>query len=569
MVDASSTSRNLDAPRGLAVFVRLVPLAAAVFALSATIAGCVTSPGPSVVPEARQEPAWALKAIFGTDHPDVTRVVNHDHSNRSLHVGLSTPNFHVLGHDPLLSPYYGTTAGAGYCGDVGSSGSGTRQLAVVHSLTTDVALTVLDVTNRSHPQMLGELVLPYEFTYDAAIFSDSRYAVVAGNPDLSSDKAPGARVPFHATWRDTCGNVKPVGSTVDSVPYGYSAILVDLQDPSSPVVADAYEYPAGRNVHSISTAIVDGTRYVATSGLEAVPCTLPGVAGNPVPNPVPCEPAVPRFGNLLSHFDFLTVTDTPAGVRLVPYAVYTPMDQAHQDPSLLYLSNGHTDATIEKHPVTNQTVAYLADWDGGLHVVRLDGPQQVTPLASWGAVPGDDPSQMRGNIHSVRPVDGLRNGRHYLLVGQEVVGRPTGRPSGQVDLLDVTVPGQPVEAAKWTLPVDVQWPPSAGELFSTHYPILVGDTLYVSLYHGGVWAADASRGQWPDLPSIGAFIPAMDPAGKPHAGGTSPEVLEVLDLGDGNILVFDGPTGAYTLHFDGASPDVPPAAPWPDNPWIA
>ncbi|HEX2066182.1 MAG TPA: hypothetical protein VHI93_05150 [Candidatus Thermoplasmatota archaeon] len=539
------------------------------------LAGCIAEPDPVTPPAPARDPSWAVQALFGHADPHDSGFATpsgHDHTNRSQHLGLGTPNFEVLGQDPLRSPYFGASAGTSYCGDVAERQPGKRQLAVVQSLQTDVALTVLDVTDRARPAMLGELVLPYVFTYDSAIFADGRYAVIAGNPDLASDKpAAGAEaagsVPFQATWRTPCGE-RAVASTVDRIPYGYSAILVDLADPANPKVADFYQYPGGRNVHSISTATVDGTRYVATSGLAAVPCTLPSVPGNPVPNPVPCEPAVPRFGNALSHFDVLTVQETPAGARLALHLVYTPRDQAHLDPSLLYLSNGHTDATIEKHPVTNQTLAYLADWDGGLHIIRLDGPGRATPLASWGAAPGGDATQMTGNMHSVWPVPSGPGEPHYLLVGQEIVGRPAGRPSGQVAMLDVTDPTAPVRAFKWTLPVEVQWGPSDGLAFSTHYPILVDGTLFVAMYHGGVWAANASRANWPDLPSVGAFLPAGDPAGTPFKPGPAPEVLEVLSLGDGALLVYDGNSGAYTVRFHRDDPRVPPALPWPENPWM-
>jgi len=551
-------------------------LLAALLVASALLAGCASTTqhaAPADLTPVR-DPSWAVKAIYGDADPAATDYVpDHDHGNRTAHEGRSTPNFQQLGHDPLLSEYFHASPGTTYCGDVGTAGP--RKLAVVHTLSTDVALTVVDVTDDTHPQKVGELVLPFEFTYDVAIFADSRYAVLAGNPDLKVDRPPTAAeqaqgVPFHPMWRDACDDERPMATTTSMIPYGYSAILVDLKDPANPVVADFYEYPAGRNVHSISTAMVDGTRYIATSGLMAVPCTLPSISGNPVTNPVPCEPQVPRFGNALSHFDFLTVQETPDGAHIVPFDLYTPTDQTHLDPSLLYLSNGHTDATIEKHPVTNDTLAYLADWDGGLQIVKLSGVGQVQPLASWGAIPGGDPTQMKGHIHSAVPVPGLHDGKHLLVVGQEVVGRPEGRPSGQVVVLDVTNPSVPLRVAKWTLPVDVQWGPSQGELFSTHYPILVNDTLFVTLYHGGLWAADfsaATRGN-PDLPSVGVFVPADAPAGDPVRKGPTPEVLEVLSLGGNDLLIFDGESGAYTLRWHGVSPAVPPAAPWPDNPWI-
>lgn len=544
--------------------------------VSLLVAGCASDGGNdagAVVPDPAASPAWAENAIFlGADPEDTDYVPDHDHADAALHKGRSTPNFELIGHDPLLSSYYRASAGTAFCGDVAKEGS--RRLAVVHSFQTDVALSVIDVTDPELPTMLGELVLPYDFTYDVAIFEDSRYAVIAGNPDLAADPPPtllpNGRLPFQAIWRDACtGEERPVAGPADGLPHGYSAILVDLSDPTAPTVASFYEYPGGRNVHSISTAMIDGVRYVATSGLGAIPCTLPSVAGNPVPNPVPCEPAIPRYGNLLSHYDFLTVEETPdGGAQLVPQNVYTPQDQAHLDPSLLYLSNGHTDATIAKHPVTGDILAYLADWDGGLHIVRLDDVGQTTPVSSWGMAPGGDNSQMTGNIHSVRPVDGLRDGRQLLVVGQEIVGRPAGRPSGQVAILDVTDPSAPARVAKWTLPVDVAWSPADGLIFSTHYPVLQGDTLFVAMYHAGVWAADFSRGNWPDLPSVGVYVPDQDPAGEPRVGSPTPEVMEVLALGGDDLLVFDGNSGAYTLRWQGPRADVPPAAPWADNPWI-
>lgn len=551
-------------------------LVACLLAAAFLLAGCASKGGDddSTIPAAVASPDWAERAIFLGQDPESTDFVpDHDHNDRLQHLGLSTPNFELLGHDPLLSDYFRTSAGTAWCGDVAAPG-GDRRLAVVHSFSTDVALSVIDVTDPSEPLMVGELVLPFDFTYDVAIFADSRYAVIAGNPDLATDAPPtllgqaADRAPFQFTFRDACGNVKDVAGPADQLPHGYSAILVDLADPAAPVVADFYEYPGGRNVHSISTAMIDGVRYVATSGLGALPCTLPSVSGNPVPNPIPCEPQVPRFGNLMSHFDVLTVEETPAGARLVLNNLIIPSDQAHLDPSLLYLSNGHTDATIEKHPITEQVVAYLADWDGGLHIVRLDGLGQTTPVASWGVAPGGDNTQMTGNVHSVRPVEGLVDGKHLLLVGQEVVGRPAGRPSGQVAVLDISDPAVPLRVAKWTLPVDVAWSPSQGLIFSTHYPVLQDGVLYVAMYHAGLWAADFSEEHWPDLPSIGVYVPDQEPAGDPHAASPAPEVLEVLALGGSDLLVFDGNSGAYTLRFHGVHADVPPAMPWSDNPWI-
>lgn len=539
------------------------------------LAGCATDTGNRTEttgpPAPQHEPDWAVRAIFAGSDPDATdRLPDHDHANRSLHRGLTTPNIDVLGFAPSHSPYLGTAPGNSLCGDV--SAPGERQLALVHSHVGDVAFTVFDVTDRSHPMFLGELVLPFVFTYDLSVFPDGRYAVVAANPDVALDQMPstGSGVPLKPIWRDACGNEEAANSTVSYVPYGYSTILVDLADPTAPQVVDFYPYANGRNVHSISTAVIDDKRFVATSGLQQLPCTMPGISGNPLPNPVPCQP-VPRYGNLLSHYDFLTVEETAGGPKLTPYSVYVADGTREFDPDLLVLSNGHTDATLQKHPLTNDVIGYLANWDGGLITVRLDGPGKVTKLATWGQADppaNGDPTQMTGNIHTSRPVEGLRNGRHLTITGQEIIGNPAGRPTGQIVLLNTTNPALPTPLARWTSPVNFTWPPNWGLRFSTHYAILQDDVLFVANYHAGVWAVDAREENWPELPSLGVLIPDREPASAPLRPSDTPEVLEVLDNGDGTLTAFDADAGAYVFRFQRAHPDVPPALPYTKDAWI-
>src|SRR5688572_11308760 len=213
------------------------------------VAGCSSSEEPEPVPDPVRSPQWATDAIFlGADPESTDFVPDHDHNDRAIHQGYSTPNFELLGHDPLLSSYYRASAGTAWCGDVAKASE--RRLAVVHSFSTDVALTVIDVTDPKLPTMVGELVLPYDFTYDVAIFEDGKYAVIAGNPDLASDPPPtrlaNGDLPWSGAWRDACGSIRPVQGPADGLPHGYSAILVDLTDPSAPFVADFYEYPGGR-----------------------------------------------------------------------------------------------------------------------------------------------------------------------------------------------------------------------------------------------------------------------------------------------------------------------------------
>lgn len=541
-------------------------LTVATVAMILLLAGCSTSRDPTPTPTGPEvEPLWAQHAIFaGQAAGETAGIADHDHGNRTTHKGLSTPNFEVLGHDPMTSGYYGTAAGTSFCGDGPTKGS--RRLAVSTSLNTDVALSVLDVTDPMGPSLVGELVLPYAFTYDAAISEDGRYAALAVNPDLKADM-PAAPMPL-PRWKTACGErAVPVHSstTQDDTPYAYGTVLIDLADPANPVVADFFP-DASRNVHSISMATIDGATYVATSALQAVPCTVPSVGGVPPPPvPVPCNPAIPRYGNLLSHFTFFTVQESSGPARLAPYSIYSSANPGNLDPELLAIHSGHVDATLQKHPLTGDLLGYLANWDGGFIIVRFDENGQASHLSTL--YTADDAQygvDMRGNVHSAVPLE-VRDGRHYTLFGQEVVASLEGRPTGEVVLLDTTDPADPFPVARWTLPVAADW--STSLTFSTHYPVMDGDTLYVPLYHGGVWAADASPEHWPELPSLGVFLPDAD-APEPFVSGETPEVLQVLGLGNHTLLVFDGETGAYTVRFDPQDTSVPRAAPWTKDAWI-
>src|ERR1044072_3561515 len=81
----------------------------AIVLASTLVAGCLSGSkdgassggdGPGVRLSFRDD--WAEHALPYSDH---------DHHNPAQHQGLSTPNFQELGWDPLLSDYYGRSAG--------------------------------------------------------------------------------------------------------------------------------------------------------------------------------------------------------------------------------------------------------------------------------------------------------------------------------------------------------------------------------------------------------------------------------------------------------------------------
>jgi hypothetical protein len=534
-----------------------------VLLLAIVSAGCLSGnerdddegPTTPVVPE-----GWAARAL--------PHAGDHDHDDRAAHRELSTPNFRVLGWDPLITDHHGTTSGDHLCGAVATEGD--RRLAVVHSFGTDVAFVLADVTDPVAPVKLGEFVLKRAHTYDVAITPDGRYVALATNPRTGgSDEGPvdlhtllrgeaahappalGA-VPPRLEWRDACTGAVTV--IHEELPLASGVVLVDITDPMAPAFADFEPTPylGPHSIHAARTG--DGTLWILAS--------------------------ITNLVHQASYFQFFTIQELPAlGAQLA--AAGTVEAQYVGADTTTPLTNGHVDGFIQTHPATGEDIAYLANWNGGLIVARIEAPGVVTTIGAWNDYtfnPADPaPSGMTGQIHSTLPLPTLWNGRHYTVVGQEVVSRPAGRPTGQMILMDTTDPTDPVPVARWTLPHDPgQWsgPERPGEalLFSTHYPAVINETLFVSMYHGGVWAVDLGSGHWPELPTIGVFVPDGESPLPPDGdlrllAHWAPLVLDVVATPEGRLVVWDSLSGVYVVEFDPAM-EIPAPEPWTEDAWL-
>jgi hypothetical protein len=456
------------------------------------------------------------------------------------HANLTTPNFHVLGYDPLLVPSQGNKSAGGYlCGEVAQRADG-RKLAVVNSYTTDVAFVLVDVTDAAHPTPVGEYLVRGTHAYDVAMTPDGKHVVVANDPDIppKTPSVPGAALPdvqlVQPMWRDACtGETRPAGPE-ESVPLGPSTILVGIEDPKSPVFEDVSPAPL-IGPHSVSTARTAQGIMVISSTTNLV--------------------------HDLSYYEFFLVQDTPLGPKLALQSIYQAPPPA--DPKTPII-NGHVDASVAVHPITKRTLAYLADWDAGVIVLDITDPRTPTELGSWSPFtggPGYVAGIETGNIHSTYPINGTWDGHHYVMAGQEIVSHPKDHPSGYIFILDDTDPAHPTLAGKWTLPVQTDWGKNV-LLFSTHYVAVVNRTLFVTVYHGGLWAADLSTPQKiADPPSVGVFVPdKLPPAGPPASQGVGVDdlpnfiVLDVLPFADGTMAVYDATGGVYMLRYDDAHP---------------
>jgi hypothetical protein len=473
--------------------------------------------------------AWAARAVPSAD--------DHDHNDPAQHAGLTTPNFQVLGWDPLVSDALGTTAGGHYCGGVGTTGEG-RKIAVVHSFdsATDVAFVVVDVTDPAAPRKLGEYLLDSVHVYDSTISPDGRFVVLGANPEVPA--SPGfalGTLIVQPKWRDACTGATRAAGPEQSLPLAPGVVLVDVSDPEAPVFADFAPTPV-LGPHSVHAADVEGPPLFLAS--------------------------ITNLEHQASYFQFYGVEELPVlGPRLQLLSTYQG-PPGPEDPAVP-LINGHVDGYVAEHPGTGQTLAWLANWDAGVIVLDVTNPRVPIEIARWGGAangPASLGDEDTGGIHGTFPLPVMWGEKHYTLAGQELGGRPEDRPTGWIFLLDTTDPAAPTEVGRWTLPVDVTW--GAFLQFSTHYFTVVEKTLFVSLYHGGVWAIDLSdEANLSDPRAVGAWIPdRVSPA--PPAGPGYDEVLDVIPLGGHDLLAFGSRSGAYVLRFDPAAP-MPAPAPWP------
>ena len=460
----------------------------------------------------------------------------HNHHDGVQHQNRSTPNFKLLGWNPLESVHYGHSRGGYLCGD--AAGNAEKRYGVVHGLGTDIAFILVDVTDPAKPTVLGELAMPYAPARDVAITPDLRYIVIGSSAPRQPDKpVPTAADALYAEWRSPCNDgpvkVPLVGDAAAAQyhPFAAGAILVNIDNPKQPTIESYVPLPV-LGAHSIYANKIGSQYYVLASVVNAVAA--------------------------VTYFHLFDIVSTPAGGKLVSLSIIREDPTQGNAPVL----NGHNDGVIMVHPGTKKTYAYLAHWHQGLLIVDLTNPRVPQIVGRWSDNPPGNTDLARtdhGDIHEALPLDTLWEGKHYTFVGQEIVGHPTSRPSGYLKALDTTDPTKPKEAAHWNLPAEVEW--KAGLQFSTHYITRVNRTIFMSHYHAGVWAIDASDlGNTTKLPAIGAYLPSnVPPNPRPSSGAApsyswTPTIMDTNALPNGDLVVWDMRSGVYMLRFDGTQP---------------
>lgn len=543
---------------------RGIPFAVGLIFVAAAFAGCVdasesqsqdagrvTRQGPGAKQTLSISPDWAELALVDERPP------LHDHRDPKHHENLSTPNFNIVGYDPLITDYYGRTAGDHACGDTKEKDG--RRLSITHSFGTDVAFVIIDTTDPTNPKKIGELVMSFTQVYDLALSPDLNWIVLATSPmDVGPGPEAGPIPPLKAhyaendiLWRDACSGEErpvPVLGPEAGLPFASGNVLVDISNPRAPNVADFLFYPP-MGSHSITIADMDG-RMIALS-------------------------SVPNIPDQASFYAIMEITLLPTGTgKLMPLSIYQH-PAAQTGP--VATTEGMHDGIIAKHPITNKYLAYLAHGALGVVILDVTDPSNPVYLGEWadfGVVGDAAPSSPY--VHEAVPAPDAWEGRHYTWIGEECAGRRPNTPTCLLFGLDTTDPTKPEFVGAWTLPVDVQW--SRGLEFSLHYVALMNRTLFVTAYHGGVWAVDVSTPEArATMPSIGVFLPSMvspkkfdtPPRGTvvatlygDYALDNTPTVLDLNVMSDGTLVVFDMQSGVYTVRFD-ESLQAPPPTPWP------
>lgn len=524
MNDRSTTTLKALPGPGLLAMSSVRPLLlVSLLLVSATIAGCIggdddaeTGADDAGADAATVPDQWWVNAV-----PSSLTDENHDHSNRSHHMGITTPSFEVLGWDPMVTDFHNRTMTSMGCGGAVDRADG-RRLAVVNALGTDMSFVVADITDPYAPEFMGEFYMPNAVVWDADISADGRHVVVGAYPGavfgstvptlppvpgLAATDGEGLQVYF----RDACGNVSEVGP-LNYVPYGPGIVLIGIQDPENPTFEDWVPQPA-IGPHSVGSQLIDGVLYATAS--------------------------VTNLVHEGSYYTIFEIVEEGGVGKLVPrHVIRTP---GIATPAL----NGHVDVFLHKHPHTDQVLAYLANWDG-MYVYDISTPGAAIEVGVW--KDGD-----AGSVHTTYPFPFLVDDKQYLLVAQEV-GEPVDLPTGWTYILDVTDPATPTEVGRWTLPVKPKWD-NGGLQFSPHYVSVLNETMFVSNYHGGLWAVDISDMTKPQ--ASGIFVPGFESPSPWNGDGHGPSVGDVIvDYDTGILTTWDSAGGVYQLTFDQDMPTV-------------
>lgn len=239
------------------------------------------------------------------------------------------------------------------------------------------------------------------------------------------------------------------------------------------------------------------------------------------------------------------MVETPATVALVPVGAYapkgTPVAPVLVDREAAGDDFTH-DMTVQDDPLTGEPVMFVSFWDYGVRVVDVKDPANPVELGAW-VGEGAPEGVYEGNVHT--SMAAMVGGRRVVATIPEYALVPALTLLDATDYAHLTVLGT--------------WVPKAAEAFggddpkrfSTHNFQMVGEKVYMAMYHGGVVVVDVAN---PERPvASGYYLPAdgsaMSLPTGPFGGG-SPNTWDVL-VKSGHVYASDIVAGLYVLHAEG------------------
>lgn len=404
-------------------------------------------------------------------------------------------------------------------------------------------------------------------------------------------------------------------------------LLFDVSDPSAPAFLSWYRGSQceGALIDVDCGAFVDlsadGTvAFVSVQDISVVPGGAPALGPDPVSTPGvlvvdisdPRNPVRTQIYPVMSvggvHTSRShTIPQGPEGEGRAPggylFSVangvgieVTRVDRVLGRPVLTPVSRIEIDEVhdmfLQDDPTTGRTYMYVAaGFDSGFLVYDVTDPAAPKLLAEWDLTPECeedwyshtvDVTTRRGRRFVTLPSEGFEGGEQTASDQAEGCGKVVGNgdkagPMWIVDATDFSALGQPGDseaslAAKsrsalvttWSNPADRV----AGNLtFSPHNQQIVGDLIYLSNYHGGVYVLDASAAfaGRPERPAeMGFIVPSgaetrpfydaiIDPLVIPFFSTFTKARSSVWDqvYYKGYSLAADMYGGFYSLRYDG------------------
>ncbi|MEK6975003.1 MAG: hypothetical protein AABY18_01510 [Candidatus Thermoplasmatota archaeon] len=286
---------------------------------------------------------------------------------------------------------------------------------------------------------------------------------------------------------------------------------VDVSDPTAPVEVAFWADPQDYGAHTVAAGVVDGVQYVFVLAMGVNILRFDGTTFTLV-------------GKYLTA-DQLAFAD--AARLLVGDGQGSPQTYALR---ALY---GH-DMTFFDDPVSGKPLLLVAYAYEGLKVLDLSQPSAPILLTRW-MPPADTPH--KHYTHSVA-ASRMPDGQLLLVVGSETFEPENQAIASPVWILDATaavlappLTQEPIYRSTWRNPGGA----AAGNLgLSVHFFRIDAGILYLSHYHGGVWAIGLrTPAEQADPPVLGYIMPIPEGAVEP------PEDCCIgFDL-DGAPMVFD------------------------------